>query len=133
MPDKWKTLVLNVVPGSPPDLEGEIATDLDQAEVSDSEKEARKARDEAKAIARKRARRTSFEWQRTGVREYDANKMAMCYALAYQTDRAFFTTLADAVQRKSPLMIKWDLYKARLEQEHAPIRAWSPSLSSCAA
>ena len=87
-------------------MEGESAEDSDQTELSDSEKEASKARDEAKAIARKRARRTSFEWKRTGVREYDTSKMAMFYALAYQADRAFFSTFTDAVQRKSPLMIK---------------------------
>ena len=111
-------MVLKLVSAPPPDRVGENAEDSDQIANSDSETEAetaaRKARDEAKAIARKRARRTSFEWQRTGVREYEASKMAICYALAYQADSAFFSTFNDAVQRKSQLMIKWDLHKARL-------------------
>lgn len=62
---RWKVLVLKLVSAPPPDREGANAEDSDQIANSDSETEAetaaRKARDEAKAIARKRARRTSFE------------------------------------------------------------------------
>jgi hypothetical protein len=119
MPDKWKSLVLKLVPDPPPSSgdENDDGSDNDQFEESftktESESEARKAR---AAGAKLRSRRTSFEWERKGVQDYDANKMAMCGALAFQSDLVFFEVFADVVERSAPMHIKWELHKIVLER-----------------
>ena len=104
MPDKWKSLVLKLVPGPSPIPDGEHDESSVNDKFEDSFAESESETATRKARAAKRAHRTSFEWERKGVQEYDATRWPC--AVHSPTNPTWFSL-------KLLLMLSRDLHHCR--------------------